>query len=1034
MRSILLIVAVLGADLASQGLLADIRKPSPGETAGAAPRWFTVAAGKAWFVARTAAHGEELWVTDGTTAGTSLVVDLWPGSGSSSPRTLTPFGSAMLFIAAHPTQGVELWRSDGSAAGTAVVKDIAAGDGDAFPDDPEPLAVVGGKVLFAADDGVHGRELWISDGTAAGTSLVQDLVTGPIGSAPAHLTAVGSAVFFTASEANGDRELWKSDGTAAGTVKVKDIVPGATGSAPDMLTAVGGKVFFTADDGSNGRELWVSDGTAAGTALVRDLTTGSAGSTFTELVALGSSLVFVTSNNNAPFSFWVSDGTTAGTTNLAPRYGPPINPRQLRSVGSRVLFLGHDNLLGLEVWTTDGTAAGTKMVRDTVPGNDGVFPELWAAGNEVWFLAWQATRNDWEPWRSDGTSAGTVPVADIRLGGQGSGATGFVALGSKVVFAADDGVHGAEPWISDGTSVGTGLLRDVEDAEPGSGVEKLFRVGERALFLADDGVHGRELWGTDGTAAGTALLVDLTPGPAGTFLTLLNAIEHGTANGIGYLGLPTAAQGTELWRSDGTPAGTQLIVDLNPGAASSAPSEFVELGGVVLFAADDGTRGRELWKSDGTATGTVLVRDIRSGSGGSDPTGLVRLGGFVYFAADDGVSGIELWRSDGTANGTTLVRDIRVGVAGSIPRVFGLRARLVATDTHVLFAADDGTTGYELWRSDGTNAGTVLVRDISPGPGSAFLFLSPSPSDFVASGGLLFFGAYDPALGFEPWRSDGTAAGTFLLRDIVPGVDFSLPRNMVTANGRVYFQTLPGATGAELWTSDGTVAGTVQLKDILPGKRTGTVGWTVPTGDDASVAFVADDGVRGREIWISDGTAGGTQLVTEMVTGPGDAAPTYLLRLGTKVLCAGTDRRGTELWSIPLAQLCATLAEPFGRGCPGTGGRVPKISRSGLLVRGNPSFRLQLSDARPSSPAALLLGPFPAELGVGGGCSLYVAPPILTFGVATDASGAVQLPFAIPNDPSLKGAEAYLQWIVVDPAGQGLGAGATSNGMRCVVG
>ena len=142
----------------------------------------------------------------------------------------------------------------------------------------------------------------------------------------------------------------------------------------------------------------------------------------------------------------------------------------------------------------------------------------------------------------------------------------------------------------------------------------------------------------------------------------------------------------------------------------SYPTNLTNVNGTLFFTANDGTTGDELWKSDGTAAGTVLVKDINPGTGGSSPVYLTNVNGTLFFAANDGTHGIELWKSDGTAAGTVLVKDIRPGVpAAPTP------TNLTNVNGTLFFAANDGTTGVELWKSDGTAAGTVLVKDINPG-------------------------------------------------------------------------------------------------------------------------------------------------------------------------------------------------------------------------------------------------------------------------------------------------------------------------------
>src|SRR5205814_687354 len=154
--------------------------------------------------------------------------------------------------------GTELWKSDGTAAGTVLVKDINPGSTGGVPNSSNPtnLVTIGGTVYFAADDGADGQELWKRNGTAAGTTLVNDINPGVHTSVPNNFTPVGGTLFFTASDATNGNELWMSDGTGPGTVPVKAINPGPTGSLLSGLTLIGTTLFFSADDGTNGSELW----------------------------------------------------------------------------------------------------------------------------------------------------------------------------------------------------------------------------------------------------------------------------------------------------------------------------------------------------------------------------------------------------------------------------------------------------------------------------------------------------------------------------------------------------------------------------------------------------------------------------------------------------------------------------------------------------------------------------------------------------------------------------------------------------------
>ncbi|HEY9421863.1 MAG TPA: ELWxxDGT repeat protein [Thermoanaerobaculia bacterium] len=837
-------------------------------------------------------HGAELWITDGTEAGTRLLKDLCPGACSSQPQSLTVVGSRIYFGATDGVHGLELWSTDGTAAGTQMVADLVPG---LLGSSPASLVEHGGSILFLATDAAHGTEIWRSDGSAAGTQLVADLRPGAESSGAVFWQALGSAFYFLADDGTHGKELWKTDGTGAGTILVKDILPGS-GSAFQHVQAprrghqpsavAGSRLFFAANDSVNNYELWATDGTEAGTAVVKNIAPGSS---LPRSFCTFEGKVFFSAADSQETGreLWMSDGTEAGTQLVKnirhpvyPSFDSNSNPFDLTVVGKRLFFVARDHL-GTWLWKTDGTEAGTVAIKSGLTSST---PTLAAVGDKLLFWAGHSTFGS-EPWITDGTADGTFLLADLNPGEPGSFISDFffldrwLATGGSLYFraASNEWAFSQDVFTTDGTPAGTRRLKQIGYASNFQPLPQGVLPGPRPMadfkgsliFQGGQDFFG-QLWKTDGTAAGTSSLFpygfswiprELTPAgdrvffpgffgygymlwstdgthasevgdPSSEFtnhpprwLTRVGDLVYFTttvfsnfpqlaaANGseIEYLLGPSAPAwlvplgsqllfrgDAELWKSDGTDAGTVRVKEIQPGDGYSQPSQLIAAGGVVLFSADDGAAGRELWKTDGTEAGTVLVKDIRSGAGsgirfsydGRDlPDELwAAAGSTVFFPADDGTgSGEELWKSDVTEAGTLPVKDIRPGSASSEIRW------LTAVGSRVFFVADDGVHGRELWVSDGTEAGTRMVVDILPGPGSSL------PQELAALGNTLLFSATDGVNGREPWRTAGSALGTRRIQDIAPGALSSSPMAFTASGPNVYFAANDGATGFELW-------------------------------------------------------------------------------------------------------------------------------------------------------------------------------------------------------------------------------------------
>jgi ELWxxDGT repeat protein len=333
-------------------------------------------------------------------------------------------------------------------------------------------------------------------------------------------------------------------------------------------------------------------------------------------------------------------------------------------------------------------------------------------------------------------------------------------------------------------SVTASLLKDIAIGE-GSSPRQEVQVNDSVFFIA---ILNEEasLWKTDGTEAGTVEVSPL-PGSAGQLTNVNGTLFFRAFDGVGYY---------ELWKSDGTAEGTAKV-------SSQSPEYLAAVDGTLFFSRFDNVNGHELWKSDGA--GTELLASFDSAST-SHPQYLTNVNGTLFFRTNDGASGIELWKSDGTAEGTVLVKDINSGDAGSFPRL------LTNVNGTLFFSAFDGVNGRELWKSDGTEEGTVLVKDILPGAAGSNIRVSALQTLLANVGGTVFFTANDGTHGFELWKSDGTEGGTLLVKDISPGGGDSEPFWTTNGDGTLFFWIKDG-TEKQLWKSDGTEAGTMPGKD-----------------------------------------------------------------------------------------------------------------------------------------------------------------------------------------------------------------------------
>jgi ELWxxDGT repeat protein len=742
-----------------------VKDVAPGR-AGSNIQTMIGAGGKVFFVGNDASFQRFLWVTDGTAAGTIALRQI----GFTPLRSLAAQGSRIFFLCSTPEEGEELWTSDGTLNGTRPLTQLAPAQPFSSPDDFEDprLMPAGGKVYFEADDGMHGRELWASDGTPAGTRRITDFdYDRPFPSteiAPFVAEVEGDRVVFVATDGVTLHKLWTTRGTAETLASLPDPCKGACRFLPSdfpRLFEVGPRVLFVANDGPHGQELWATDGTAAGTRMIRDLCPGTCSPFFiSDFLPLPGMLVFTGSPTLSPRNFpevWSSDGTAEGTVQLSHDRFSRVDDAVL---AGRNLFLARG-----ELWvSTDGSEP--RLVTDIDRGEPSSDPAGFTAFHErVYFTAGDDFER--EIWQTDGTREGTVQLTTEPDGGAfgSTPVTDPVAAGAYLFYVRNHNSTGGELWRTDGTVAGTiplvqESLQDRLARPPTAFQDKVY------FFATAENLGHHELWRSDGTPAGTAKVLELADELYPEALTAVGQDLYFTAERFG------TSRG--IWRLDG---GTGVVAQVGevPWFPNDDP-RFTRVGSRVFFLA----RNR-LWVTDGTSAGTAPVLP----EGGPPATDLAELGGKLYFRS----FAKELWQSNGTAAGTVLVKLF----PGPLP--IGYEApRLLSAGGRLWLSAHDGVHGIEPWVSDGTAEGTRLLRDVFPGGESSH------PHDFAAAGGRVFFAALDALHGEELWQSDGTEAGTRLVQDIAPGLLSSAPARLTALGDRLYFSATEESSGREPWT------------------------------------------------------------------------------------------------------------------------------------------------------------------------------------------------------------------------------------------
>lgn len=461
--------------------------------------------------------------------------------------------------------------------------------------------------------------------TAQKLELVKDI--NPTGDSYSHsFYNFNNKMFFVAEDGIHGSELWSTDGTENGTKMIKDIYASSTYSAYILdFNIMNNKLYFTTSDGTHGYELWATDGTENGTSMVKDVRTISNGDGIDFSYPLASRKSIVTFDNSIFFSgngqtngfnfeLWHSDGTESGTQlfkelNNSSGVYKSSHPEHFFVYDNKLLFNAYDTINGSELWVSDGTPNGTKIVKNINPTSHSNVRLFYEYNNKVYFQA--KNSNGLELWVTDGTNTGTNQLIEINPSGNAD-PTDFIEFGNKLYFNANDGVNGMELWVTDGTVGGTQILKDINPSGS-SQFNNFFRFSKQKivfnnrLFFTASNSNNLELYSTDGTLSGTNLHIDIN-GPSLSsnpknlivFDDKLYFTARNDSNSIALFSLSK----------------TDELKEINPiNSTSINPLENSTLhvyGNSLYFTAKFDQNGIELWRLTNDTIDTTPIKEILS--------------------------------------------------------------------------------------------------------------------------------------------------------------------------------------------------------------------------------------------------------------------------------------------------------------------------------------------------------------------------------------------------------------------------------------
>lgn len=760
-------------------------------------------------------HSDELWVTDGTKAGTRLI-KAFPNINTHKLRA-SPQGDLLFQIKNT------LWISNGTPEGTLQL----SLEGNFVYD---TWVIAEKNIYFTSGSGSfqNGSQLWITDGTIAGTQLIGGLDAGTSKfEATRKLFPIGDELLFQVKTEKHGWELWTSDGTTAGTQLLLDIAPEALNSlniGSNSFYFYDQILYFKASTDGNHYDLWRSDGTVAGTRPLLHFEEGEDYDNYWTLETGAQSasglVVFTTSDNKNYKQLW---GYSPAEDAITPLHQITGNNTHVTPfvLNDKILFAYIDVNDQFNFWITDGSLGGTRELLSTSRN----FVYQLAVFDDKFYFDTNPSLDEAigiEPYVTDGTPEGTHLLKDINKGGADSNVDHFFQLGGQTYFYAFDSELGGTIYKTDGSPSGTSVVIDFYPHTYGDDLNYLAQASGRLYFTIRD-----SLWSSDGTLAGTYSVLNW-PSSTEEF------IVSGELNGKVFF-----IHNYDLWVSNGRPEGTQLLLSRQSDFSGNYNSiHMAQYRGKLWFFFSGPYGGIELWKTDGSPEGTSLAFESIPGPTSIfnwEQVSITANSEFLFFR-QEGFIRDTLWVSDGTLEGS---RALNIPVENS----WKIEPALLSFRDKVYFTLTESYTDekYSGWITDGTEAGTIKLNEA---------LLELDTKQIATLHDRLVLASKEGI-----WTTDGTPEGTELI--FLSDHRFSKP-SLTQFRDKIVFKYSQPVVQDELWISDGTPEGTQMIRELNTAGNSNVEGITVVKD---FLFFTAKGEDSNRRLWISDGTESGTSVV-----------------------------------------------------------------------------------------------------------------------------------------------------------------------------